>query len=83
MDEEVKQIKRKFEPRTRYDFVKIIASIVQRPIPQMLSLTKHIKDEWFFGIQSECKGKTREQQAKYIWWFLKESKPKETNLTQI
>ena len=73
-----------FEPRTRFDYVKIISSIVKRPIPQMLSLTKHFPDQWFMDIASECKQlKSEEAKAKYIWWFIKESKPKETNLTQI
>ena len=72
-----RQRKQVFEPKTRYDFVKVIASIVNRPIPQMLRLTKHIPDDWFFEIQSWCKEKTKEQQAKYIWYFIRESRPKE------
>ena len=27
--------------------------------------------------------KTEEAKAKYIWWFIRESRTKETNLTQI
>lgn len=67
----------KFEPKTRYDYIKVISSIVNRPIPQMLKLTQHIPDRWFIDIQSWCKERTREQQAKYIWWYIRESKPKE------
>mgnify|MGYP001608995182 CR=1 FL=1 len=83
-DQPVRQIKRAFEPRTRYDFVKVMAHIVKRPIPQMLALTKHFPDKWFIDIASEAKQlKTEEAKAKFIWWFLKESRTKETNLTQI
>ena len=65
------------ELKTRYDYVKVIASIVKRPIPQMLKLTAHFPDEWFIQIASECKlKKTEVDKAKYIWWFLKESRTK-------
>ena len=78
LDEEPKQRVRTPELRTRYDYVKVIASIVKRPIPQMLRLTKHIKDLWFVDMASEWKQlKTEEAKAKYIWWFIRESKPKE------
>lgn len=66
-----------FEPKSRYDYVKVVASIVKRPIPQMLSLTKHFKDSWFWDIASECKQlKTEEAKAKFIWWFIRESRLK-------
>ena len=77
-DQPVRQRKPVFEPRTRFDYVKIISSIVKRPIPQMLNLTKHFPSEWFIQIASECKMlKTEEAKAKYIWWFIKNSKLKE------
>ena len=76
-DQPVRQRKPVFEPRTRYDFIKVISSIVKRPIPQMLSLTKHFPDSWFPQIASECKQlKTEEAKAKFIWWFIKESRAK-------
>ena len=66
------------ELKTRYDYVKVIASIVKRPIPQMLKLTKHFPDDWFIQIASEAKQlKTEESKAKYIWWFINQSKLKE------
>ena len=80
----VRQIKRSFEPRTRKDYILVISSIVKRPYDQMERLTRHMPNKWFFDIQSECKlKKTEEAKAKFINWFIKESKPKETNLTQI
>lgn len=75
--ENLKRRKPVFEPRTRKDFVNLIAKIVDRPYMQMVMLTKHLPNKWFFDIQSECKGKTREQQAKFIWYFIRESRPKE------
>ena len=74
----VRQVKKAFEPKSRYDYIKVISSIVKRPIPQMLSLTKHFNMDCFFSIQSECKQlKTEEAKAKFIWWFIGQSKTKE------
>jgi len=75
--EEPKPRKKVFEPRTRKDYITLISKIVDRPYMQMVMLTRHLPNRWFLDIQSNCKEKTREQQAKFIWWFLKESKPKE------
>ena len=64
----------KADPKTRYDYIKIISSIVKRPIPQMLKLMKDIPDRWLIDIQSECKQlKSEEAKAKFIWWFIKKT----------
>ena len=79
MDEEVKQIKRKFEPRTRYDFCKVMASITKRPLGLFLKETQAWPMDWMYSIQSECKlKKTEVDKAKYINWFIKESRAKLT-----
>ena len=65
------------EPKTRYDFCKAIATITKRPLGCIFKKTEGYPMDWFYQIQSECKQKkTRESKAKYINWFLKESRPK-------
>ena len=86
-DEDIqpKQIGRKRpDPVTKYDFCKIMASITKRPIGLFLKETQAWPMDWMYSIQSECKlKKTEVDKAKYINWFIKEAKLKETNLTQI
>lgn len=72
----VKQIKRKFEPITKYDYCKMFASITERPIGLFLKETKHYPMTWIYEIQSLCKEKTREQQAKIINWYIREARTK-------
>ena len=68
-----------FEPRTRSDFVKVMASVTKRPGKDIAILTSHWPKDlsWHYYIQSECKlKKTEVDKAKYINWFIKESKLK-------
>ena len=75
--EEPKQRVRKPDPVTKYDFCKIMASITKRPIGLFLKETKDWPMDWIYPIQSECKlKKTEVDKAKYINWFIKESRTK-------
>lgn len=81
---EPKRIFRKPEPITRRDYLKIIIAITKRPAKDIAILTSHWPMEWFYHVASECKLKKDEvSKAKFINWFIKESRTKETNLTQI
>lgn len=81
--EEPKRIK-KADPVTKYDFCLIMASITKRPIGIFLKETQFWPMDWIYSIQSECKLKKDEvSKAKYINWFIREFRLKETNLTQI
>lgn len=67
---------KKADPKNRKQYLEIISSVVNRPIGQMGRLFKDIPDHFLFDIQSHCKEKSKEQQARYIWWFLKHARPK-------
>ena len=65
------------DPVTKYDFCKIMAHITKRPIGIFLKETQFWPMDWIYSIQSECKlKKTEVDKAKYINWFIKESKLK-------
>ena len=82
--EEPKQRVRRPDPVTKYDFCVIIASMLKRPVGYVLGRTKGWPIEWYHQIQSECKQiKDPVAKVKFINWFIKEAKLKETNLTQI
>lgn len=68
------QKNKKFEPKNRYDYQKIMAGIINKPIGFIFKTTEGWPNNWFIDIQSNCKEKTKEQQAKFIWWFIKKSK---------
>ena len=72
-----------FAPRTRKDYLKVIISITKRPAKDIAILTAHWRfPETFVEVQSECKLKKDEvSKAKYINWFIREFRLKETNLT--
>ena len=74
----IKRRPQAFEPRTRYDFCMIIASMLKKPVGYVLGRTKGFPMSSFFQMQSDCKQlKTPEQKSKYLMWFLRESKTKE------
>mgnify|MGYP001612032387 CR=1 FL=1 len=80
-DQPVRQRKPVFEPKNPYDFCKVFSSITGRPLGLFLKETKGWPMDWLYSIQSECKlKKTEVDKAKYINWFIKESRAKETNL---
>ena len=65
------------EPRNSYEFCDMFSRITRRPIGVFLSATKGWPHSWFIEIQSLCREKTREQQAKTINWYVKSAKAKE------
>ena len=72
----LKKRKQVLEPQNKFEFCQAFSKITNRPLGLFLKETKHWPLDWFFSIQSECKEKTREKQAIYINWFIKESRPK-------
>ena len=75
--EEPKKRKPSLDPKCKYDYCKIMSSITKRPIGFFLKETQFWPMDWIYSIASECKlKKTEVDKAKYINWFLKESRPK-------
>ena len=73
-----RQIGRRADPVTKYDFCKIMASITKRPIGFFLKETQFWPMSWIYSIQSECKlKKTEVDKAKFINYFIKNAKLKE------
>lgn len=69
----------KNEPRNVYEFCLAFSKITKRPIGIFLRNTKHWKLDWFFEVQSLCKEKTLQQQAKTINWYVREARAKDVN----
>ena len=85
-EEPIKQIKRLPEPRNHYEYCKMIAKTVEMPLWWVQTRTVGWQVRHFEDLRSHCKMyKPGEEikKIKYIKWFLREGKPKETNLTQI
>lgn len=76
-DSEPKQVKRRPEPRSVYDFCKIFSSVTGLPVGKFLKDTRGWPITWFIEVQSLCKEKGREQQAKIINWYVKSARTKE------
>ena len=72
-----RQIGRRADPVTKYDFCKIMASMLKKPVGYVLGRTKGFNMDCFYQMQSDCKQlKTNEEKVKYLMWFLREAKPK-------
>ena len=77
--EEPKPRKKVFEPRCRYDYQKIMAGITKKNIGQIFKETEGWPMDFFYTIQSYCKEKKTEvDKAKFINWFIKDAKLKES-----
>ena len=77
LDSPVRRIK-KADPVTKGDYQKIMASVTKRDIKVICILTSHWPMSFFYDVQSECKlKKTEVDKAKYINWFVKNTKTKE------
>jgi len=68
---------KRFEPKCRYDFCKVMSAINGQPIGAILSRTKHWPDDWFIQVQSLCKEKDKVSQAKIVNMWLRDTKLKE------
>ena len=65
------------DPVSKYDYALIMARTIGKPIGYVLGKTKGWPAQWFLEMYSELKS-IREpiSKAKYVNWFLRESKPK-------
>lgn len=68
--------KRVGDPKNAYEYCKMFSIITKRPIGVFLAGTKGWPFSWFIEVQSLCKEKTREQQAKTINWYVREATAK-------
>ena len=73
---EPKTIKR-VEPKSRYDYCKVIASMLKKSIGYVLGRTKGFNMNCFWQMESDCKQlTTKEAKIKYLMYFLREAQLK-------
>ena len=77
--EEPVERKRIPEPVTFYDFCKEISKVLKKDVGYVLGRCKGYNMDCFYQMQSDCKLlRTHEAKVKYLMWFLRESKLKES-----
>ena len=69
---------KRFEPKTRKDYLKVMESVTKRKGKTLAILTAHWPMTWFYEVASECKlKKTEVSKAKFINYFIKSARTKE------
>ena len=75
--EETKPRQKVFEPITRFDYCKVLASVIKKPVGYVLNKTRHWRMDWYYQVASECKlRKDHISKVKYIHWFIREAQSK-------
>lgn len=70
--EYIKKRKPSLDPKCRFDYQKIMATITKKPLGRIFKETEGWPMDFFYTIQSYCKEKkTEEAKAKFVNWFIK------------